>query len=215
MSGGGRGAAGNERRSTCNYARIVAPFDGVVTHRTFHVGALIRSAMGGGQQPLLTVKRTDLMRVVVLVPDRDVVLTKVGDTAVVSVDALDGRRSRAPWRGSPRPRTPSGSCASRSTCRTPTPPLRRHVRQGRRSPSGKMPKTLAVPAACVVEHGPIRRVVYLVRDGVARRTEVKLGGDNGTQVEILSGSGPATPSCSPPGRRSRTGCGSPRGKVHR
>ena len=31
------------------------------------------------------------MRVVVLVPDRDVVLTRVGDTAVVSVDALDGR----------------------------------------------------------------------------------------------------------------------------
>ena len=33
-----------------DYARIVAPFDGVVTHRTFHPGALIRSAIEGGQQ---------------------------------------------------------------------------------------------------------------------------------------------------------------------
>ena len=78
-------------KANLDYAKIVAPFDGVVTHRTFHPGALIRSATEGGQQPLLTVKRTDLMRVVVLVPDGDVVLTKVGDTAVVSVDALGGR----------------------------------------------------------------------------------------------------------------------------
>src|SRR5262249_34693320 len=73
------------------YAQIVAPFDGVVTHRTFHPGALIHSATEGGNQPLLTVKRTDRMRVIVLVPDRDVVLTHVGDPAVVSVDALADR----------------------------------------------------------------------------------------------------------------------------
>ena len=74
-----------------DYAKIVAPFDGVVTHRSFHVGALIHSAAEGEQPPLLTVKRTDKMRVVVLVPDGDVVLTKLGDAAVVSVDALGGR----------------------------------------------------------------------------------------------------------------------------
>ena len=74
-----------------DYAKIVAPFDGVVTHRMFHPGALDPLGQRGRQQPLLTVKRTDKMRVVVLVPDRDVVLTKLGDTAVVSVDALDGR----------------------------------------------------------------------------------------------------------------------------
>ncbi len=75
-----------------DYSRIVAPFDGVVTHRSFHPGALIRSATEGGQpQPLLTVKRIDVMRLVVLVPDRDVVLTRQGDPAVVTVDALGGR----------------------------------------------------------------------------------------------------------------------------
>ena len=87
------------------YAKIVAPFDCVVTHRTFHPGALIRSASEGGQQPLLTVKRTDIMRVVVLVPDRDVVLTRIGDTAAVSVDALDDRSFTGTLAGR-SPRTP-------------------------------------------------------------------------------------------------------------
>ena len=49
-------------------------------------------------------------------------------------------------------------------------------------------KTLAVPAACIVEHnGRSGGVVYVVRDGLAKRTEVKLGGDNGTYAEIRSG----------------------------
>ncbi len=88
-------ASRDRLKVTLEYAKIIAPFDGVVTHRTFHPGALIHSALGGEKQPLLTVKRTDKMRVVVLVPDRDVVLTRVGETAVVRVDALDDR----PFRG--------------------------------------------------------------------------------------------------------------------
>ncbi len=45
-----------------------------------------------------------------------------------------------------------------------------------------------MPPACVVERsGRSGGVVYVARDGVARRTEVKLGGDNGSLVEILSG----------------------------
>ena len=30
-------------------------------------------------------------------------------------------------------------------------------------------------------------MVFVARDGIARRTEVKLGGDNGSLVEVLSG----------------------------
>ena len=52
-------------------------------------------------------------------------------------------------------------------------------------------RSLALPAACVVEHnGQHGGVVFVVRDGIARRTEVKLGGDNGTQVEVVSGISP-------------------------
>ena len=60
-----------EARVNVDYTRIIAPFDGVVTHRAFHPGAFVRSASEGGQASLLTVKRTDLMRVIVQVPDRE------------------------------------------------------------------------------------------------------------------------------------------------
>ena len=44
-----------------------------------------------------------------------------------------------------------------------------------------------MPTACVKEHsGKSRGVIYIVRDGLARRTEVELGADNGSLVEILS-----------------------------
>ena len=71
-------------------------------------------------------------------------------------------------------------------------------------------RNLAVPAACVVEHsGRSGGVVFVVRDGIAQRTEVKLGGDNGTQAEIRSGIGPDDSVVLPSGTRSKTGCESP------
>ena len=45
--------------------------------------------------PLLTVQRTDLMRVVVQVPDRDVPLTTPGKEALIRIDALPGRQLTA------------------------------------------------------------------------------------------------------------------------
>ena len=39
-----------------------------------------------------------------------------------------------------------------------------------------------------MEHsGQTHGVVYVVRDGLARRTQVELGADNGSLVEVLSG----------------------------
>jgi HlyD family secretion protein len=171
------------------YAKIVAPFDGVVTHRTFHPGALIRSATEGGQQqPLLTVKRTDVMRVVVLVPDRDVVLTRVGDAAVVSVDALDGQSFQGTLARIARAEDTERMMRVEIDLPNPKDLLCDGMYGKATITLERNARNLAVPAACVVEHsGRAGGVVFVVRDGIARRTEVKLGGDNGSQVEILSG----------------------------
>ncbi len=177
-------------RATVNldYARIVAPFDGVVTHRTFHLGALIRSAVEGGQQPLLTVKRTDRMRVVVLVPDGDVVLTKPGDRAVVSVDALGGRTFTGTLARIARAEDAERMMRVEIDLENPEDVLCDGMYGKALISLSRDSKNLAVPAACVVEHsGRSGGVVFVVRDGVARRTEVKLGGDNGSEVEIRSG----------------------------
>ena len=71
------------------YSTIAAPFDGVVTQRSLFVGDFVRAATDSGSRtPLLTVQRTDLFRVVVQIPDRDVPYADPGDDAVVEIDAL-------------------------------------------------------------------------------------------------------------------------------
>ena len=74
-----------------DYTRIISPYDGVVTLRSFHDGDFIRSAADGGAIPVLAVAQTDLMRVVIFVPDLDVPFVNRGDPATLRVDALQGQ----------------------------------------------------------------------------------------------------------------------------
>jgi HlyD family secretion protein len=175
-------------KANIDYAKIVAPFDGVVTHRTFHLGALIRSASEGGQLPLLTVKRTDLMRVVVLVPDGDVTLTTVGDHVEVSVDALGGRLFPGILARIARSEDTERMMRVEIDLKNPDNVLCDGMYGKAVINLGQDPHTFTVPAACIVEHnGRAGGTIYTVRDGVAHRTEVILGGDNGTYAEIRSG----------------------------
>jgi HlyD family secretion protein len=183
-------AQARQERAKVNldYAKIIAPFDGVVTHRTFHPGAFIRAATMGGEQPLLTVKRTDLMRVVVLVPDDDVVLTRVNNKAVVNVDALGGRAFTGILARIARAEDAERMMRVEIDLPNPENVLCDGMYGKAVISLEQDAKNLALPAACVVEHsGRSGGVVYVVRDGLAKRTEIKLGGDNGTYAEIRSG----------------------------
>ncbi len=176
-----------------DYMRIVAPFDGVVTRRTFHPGAFIRSAVGGEATPLLTVKRTDLMRVVVQIPDRDVVQTTEGDPAVVKIDALEGRDFRGKVARIGESEDPT-TRTMRVEIDLPNP--ERLLREGMYGSCSIQldPEThnLTIPRASVVESsGRAKGVVYVVRDGEAHRVVVELGADNGSLVEVISGLGPS------------------------
>ena len=82
--------------------------------------------------PLLTVERTDKMRVVCQMPDRDVPYCNVGDTAVVEMDALpgvalEGVAARRPW------------CPEWPTRRTPLAELM-HVEIDLENPTGQNPQ---------------------------------------------------------------------------
>jgi RND family efflux transporter MFP subunit len=65
-------------RYSKSLTRIEAPFDGVVTSRTYLPGDTILSGEQGGRRPLLTVMRVSGVRVVVNVPEYDVQLTEPG-----------------------------------------------------------------------------------------------------------------------------------------
>jgi multidrug resistance efflux pump len=74
-------------------ATIRAPFDGIITQRGYAPGDLIRSAdKRNDDAPLVTIQRTDFMRVIVSIPERDVPFVSVGDAAELEIDALPGKK---------------------------------------------------------------------------------------------------------------------------
>ena len=176
-------------RVLAGYSRIKAPFDGVVTRRNFHPGSFIRSAADGSPMPLLTVARTDLMRVVVQIPDLDVPLLDAGDKATVVVDALKtipfvGIVARLAKAEDPTTRT------MKAEIDLPNPDGRLVEGMYGRATIELQPPTehLCVPASSLTGHSANgHAVAFVVRDKKARRTPVRFGNDDGTLVEILSG----------------------------
>jgi RNA polymerase sigma factor (sigma-70 family) len=82
-------------RYTLSLARVMAPFDGVVVQRNFSPGDFIRSGEQGGRSALLTVYKTDLLRAVVQIPERDLPLVKRGIVAELAFDTLPAERFRS------------------------------------------------------------------------------------------------------------------------
>lgn len=76
------------------YGEIRAPFDGVVTKRFFDRGAFIQPALGNSAaKPLLTVTRTDIVRIFVDLPMAEVRWLDRGDKAVLDrINVLPGQR---------------------------------------------------------------------------------------------------------------------------
>jgi len=73
-----------------SFARIVAPFDGIVTARSTDVGALINAGGGAGQE-LFVVSDTKKLRVYVSVPQNYVSLIKRGTRARINVPEHAGK----------------------------------------------------------------------------------------------------------------------------
>jgi RND family efflux transporter MFP subunit len=71
--------------------RIEAPMDGVVSLRRLDPGALVGTNSGGA---ILTIVRTDPLRVFISVPERQAARVAIGQEAHVELDALPGRTYR-------------------------------------------------------------------------------------------------------------------------
>ncbi len=73
-----------------DYTKIVAPFSGRIIERNWDRGAYVQSASKSTGKPLLTLARTDRMRVVIRIADPDVPIVQAGQPASISIDALGG-----------------------------------------------------------------------------------------------------------------------------
>lgn len=73
------------------YLRIAAPFDGVVTKRNVHPGALVGPAGGSNAQSMLRIEEVSHLRLVVAVPEMYVAGVENGAKVNFTVPAFPGR----------------------------------------------------------------------------------------------------------------------------
>jgi len=88
--------AGSERtEALLNFARITAPFSGIVTKRMVDPGAFIPAATSGGaaqNAAIVTLTDFNRVRVQVAVPELECSLVATGQPVELNVDGLPGRR---------------------------------------------------------------------------------------------------------------------------
>ncbi len=84
---------------TESYLTITAPFDGVVTTRNLHPGALIGPSSGrAGEQPILQIVDVHRLRLVVPVPEAQIGEINPGRQVSFTVPAYPGQTFKAPIR---------------------------------------------------------------------------------------------------------------------
>ena len=168
-------------------ARVVAPFDGLITRRGAQDGDFVRPADDRGAAPVVTVARTDPMRVVVALSENLTALLDRGDPAAVNFAAIAGRTfrgkvSRLAAEIDPR----SGTLRAE----VDLPNADGLIRAGQ---SGtvtivldEQPGAISIPriALSLDDEGPS---CYRVVDGRAASTRLKLGNHGDERVEVLEG----------------------------
>ncbi|HXY36291.1 MAG TPA: efflux RND transporter periplasmic adaptor subunit [Planctomycetaceae bacterium] len=173
-----------------SYTQIRSPYNGVVTRRDFHVGDFVRAAEEGGDLPVLTVAETDLMRIVVKMPEEYVPLTRPGDTARFRLTYIDhvfvGKVARI---ADSMDRTDK---TMRTEIDLPNP--KNDLRDGMYGYAtielSSSLKGLSIPSSSVTSGGDSKSSVFVVRDGRLKRVAVKVASHNGARVEILAGLNP-------------------------
>ncbi len=172
------------------FSEIRSPCDGVITQRSMLPNEYVRAANESGTAaPLLSVERTDLFRVVVQVPDRDVPFTDPGDPAVIEIDALSGKKFPAKVSRLARSEDPD-TRLMRVEIDLPNP--KGEICRGMYGrvtiildrPEGQV----SLPSSCLVRkvegEGPS---VFVVRDNHAHRVRVKITADNGVWCAVSEG----------------------------
>jgi HlyD family secretion protein len=171
------------------YTKITSPYDGVITKRNFFPGAFIRSAAEGGVVPMLTVARTDKVRVITQIPDRDVPWTNVGDPAEVTLDAMGtevfkGKVSRFADAEDPSSRT----MHTEIDLDNPKDRIKPGMYGIAKVILDTATKNSTLPAYCLVgEAKDGKGELFVIKDGKAKKTKVTVGADDGIRVEVLSG----------------------------
>ena len=168
-------------------ASIRAPMDGVVAERRADPGAMV-----GPATAIVRIAQMDPLRLMLAIPARLLPMIEEGRTrVVVATDAWPGREldcqvARIFPAADPATRTVRAEVLVANPKEHGVWRLRPGMYATAKLTLATSPGALTVPAAAVVRVLE-RRLVFTVKDNVARATEVRTGLRDGADIEIVAG----------------------------
>ncbi|MFY9752975.1 MAG: efflux RND transporter periplasmic adaptor subunit [Candidatus Acidiferrales bacterium] len=186
----GSKAALDRDKAMFAYARITAPFTGVVTEIDAYKGALLPAGTSSnkGDQALLRLSENDLLRLVIPVPERAVGDIHLGDAVAVHVSTINDTFNGKIVRFSDQIDTQTRTMHTEVDVPNPKYLLVPGMYASVRIPLRTVPNALAVPIQTVQASGENKGVVLVVNSSNRiERREVTLGIQTAADAEILSG----------------------------
>ncbi len=180
-----------ERTDTLlRYAKIVAPFSGMITRRLVDPGAFIPAATSGSAaQTAAVVTLTDFSRVrlQVAVPEVEAALVAAHQPVKLTVEGLPGRSFEGEvTRMSGALEEATKTMLAEIELSNPKFELRPGMYASVKIGLERKEDVLLVPAEGVVQE-KAGTVVFVAKEGKAVRTPVKTGFNDGQNVEVVSG----------------------------
>ncbi len=182
--------AGVEKAQTLlAYARITAPFSGVITKRYADTGAMIQSSIASQTQtmPLVRLSQNELLRLVIPIPESMVSRVHAGTAVEVKVPSLGKSYSLKVSRS-----TEALDLATRTMpVEVDVPNPRSELAPGMFASAvvslDKKPNALTVPLRAVARNGEQATVLVITPQNIIEPRSVTLGVESPTDVEVLSG----------------------------
>jgi RND family efflux transporter MFP subunit len=170
------------------FARITAPFDGVITARNVDIGTLINSGNGGVARELFHIAQIQVMRIFVNVPQTNVASMHPGQTAELRVQELPGQvfPARVTRIANALDAT---SRAMLTVLEVPNPHgvLMPGMYAQVRFSTGRAEAAVIVPGDVLIlgRQGP--RVAVVAPDHRIHLRQIRIGQDLGSEIEVASG----------------------------
>jgi len=172
-----------------SYARITAPFAGVVTQRYANLGTLMQSGTGSSTQvlPLVRLSEDDVFRLVIPVPESYVKYIHIGDPVQVSIPSLDKVASGSVVRFSADVAADTRTMHTEVQLPNPSHVLMPGLYAEATLTLDRRKDALVLPLQAVNRTGN-RATVFLVGpDGILQQKQVQLGLQTDTDAEVLGG----------------------------
>jgi len=179
------GAAAEALKKLESYLDVAAPFDGIVTERLVHPGALVGPGPGGRAEPMLRLEQHSRLRLVVPIPETAVSGIANGTHVAFTVPAhpdvtFFGLVARIPGNLDPKSRSMAVELDVRNTDGRLGPGMYPEVQW----PVHKARPSFFVPSTSIVTTTE-RMFVIRILNGRAQYVTVSRGTDGAGQVEVF------------------------------